>query len=66
MAGDASDSRHTGPVFQLSWYGHESPLEKFNKGENVRATALVGMVYEFNPHQFFLVEDEGTKALTSR
>lgn len=66
MAGDAHDPEHTGPVFQLSWYGHDSPLEEFSKGDNVRVTALVGMVYEFEPHQFFLVEDEGTDALTPR
>lgn len=66
MAGDASDLTHTGPVFQLSWYGHESPMEKFAKGDNVHVTALVGMVYEFDPHQFFLVEDEEATALTQR
>lgn len=66
MAGDASDSTHTGPVFQLGWYGHDSPLEKFTKSDNVRVKALVGAVYEFEPHQFFLVEDEGTTGLARR
>lgn len=66
MAGDASASRHTGPAFELGWYGHESPLEKFTKGANVRVTALVGAVYEFDPHQFFLTEAEGVSAFAPR
>ncbi|WP_436690012.1 DUF4839 domain-containing protein [Geodermatophilus sp. CPCC 205506] len=66
MAGDAGDSTHNGPVFQLGWYGHESPLEDFSEGDNVRVTALVGAVYGFEPHQFFLVEGEGVASLTRR
>ncbi|WJJ14467.1 hypothetical protein P9990_25060 (plasmid) [Prescottella equi] len=63
MAGDANDPKHTGPVFQLSWYGHEDPKEKLAKGDNVRVRASVGVVYEFDPHQFYLV-DEGVNART--
>ncbi|MGW4482115.1 DUF4839 domain-containing protein [Rhodococcus triatomae] len=58
MAGDADDPNHTGPVFQLSWYGHEDPKEKLAMGDNVRVRASVGMVYEFDPHQFYLVDEE--------
>ena len=65
-AGDAKDGKHTGPVFQLGWYGHESPLEKFAKGDNVHVSAMAGVVYEFDPHQFYLVEDEGVNALVPR
>src|SRR4051812_2499153 len=35
MAGNAADPTHTGPVFRLSWYAHESPLEDFVKGDGV-------------------------------
>lgn len=65
MGGDANDPNHTGPVFQLSWYGHEDPKEKLVKGDNVRVRASVGIVNEFDPHQFYLV-DEGVNALEPR
>lgn len=65
MAGDADDPNHTGPVFQLGWYGHEDPKEKLAMGDNVRVRATVGMVYEFDPHQFYLV-DEGVNGLEPR
>ncbi|GBF17600.1 hypothetical protein Br6_05007 [Rhodococcus sp. Br-6] len=65
MAGDANDPTHTGPVFQLSWYGHEDPKEKLAKGDNVRVRASVGIVYKFDPHQFYLL-DEGANALEPR
>jgi len=64
-AGDAKDKTHTGPVFELGWYGHDSPMEKFPKGTNVRVRAMVGVTYEFEPYQFFLVDEE-SDALTAR
>lgn len=66
MAGNPSDPTHPGPVFQLSWYGHESPLEKLKPGDSVRVHALVGMVYEYEPHQFYLVETGKKPPLVAR
>jgi len=66
MAGSASDPQPTGPVFQLSWIGQDSPLKQFAVGANVRVTALVGTIYEFDPYQFYLVEDGGSTALSPR
>lgn len=66
MAGNSSDPTHPGPIFQLSWYGHDSPLEKFKPGDSVRVHALVGMVYEYEPHQFYLVETGKKAPLVSR
>lgn len=66
MAGNAADPKHTGPVFQFSWYGHDSPLEKFSKGKNVRVRGDVGIVYEFEPYQFYLVEPEAGEAIAPR
>ncbi|WP_435090637.1 DUF4839 domain-containing protein [Micromonospora aurantiaca (nom. illeg.)] len=58
MAGDASDKKHTGPVFQLSWYGHEDPMEKLAKGTNVHVKALAGAMYEFEPFQYYLIDED--------
>ena len=58
MAGDASDKKHTGPVFQLSWYGHEDPMEKLAKGTNVHVKALAGVMYEFEPFQYYLIDED--------
>lgn len=64
-AGAAKDKTHTGPVFVCSWYGHDSPMEKFAEGTSVRVRAMVGALYEFEPHQFFLVAEDDD-ALTAR
>ncbi len=66
MAGSASDPQRTGPVFQLSWFGQDSPLKQFAVGANVRVKAEVGSVYGFEPYQFYLVEGEGATALSPR
>jgi hypothetical protein len=58
MAGDASDEKHTGPVFQLSWYGHQDPMEKSAKATNVHVKALVGAMYEFDPSQYYLIDED--------
>ncbi|MGC5660385.1 DUF4839 domain-containing protein [Micromonospora sp. WMMD723] len=58
MAGDASDEKHSGPVFQLSWYGHEDPTEKLAKGTNVHVKALAGVMHEFEPFQYYLIDED--------
>jgi hypothetical protein len=66
MAGNAADPTHTGPVFRLSWYAHESPLEDFAKGDGVRVKATLGSIYGYEPYQYFLVAEEGEPGLTRR
>ncbi|MCZ7430049.1 DUF4839 domain-containing protein [Micromonospora sp. WMMA1949] len=69
MAGDASDKKHTGPVFQLSWYGHEDPMEKLAKGTNVHVKASAGVMYEFEPFQYYLIDEDSNDSespLTAR
>ena len=66
MAGGVSDPKRTGPMFQLSCIGQQSPLKQFAVATNVRVNASVGMVYGFEPYQLFLVTDEGSSAPTPR
>jgi hypothetical protein len=69
MAGNASDKKHTGPVFQLKWFGHDTPMEKLKKGTNVHVKATAGVMYEFEPFQYYLVDedsDDETSPLTKR
>ncbi|WP_328473929.1 DUF4839 domain-containing protein [Actinoplanes sp. NBC_00393] len=68
-AGNASDKKHTGPVFQLKWFGHDTPMEKLKKGTNVHVKATAGVMYEFEPFQYYLVDedsDDTSSPLTKR
>jgi hypothetical protein len=68
-AGNAADKKHTGPVFQLKWFGHDTPMEKLKKGTNVHVKATAGVTYQFEPFQYYLVDedsDEATSPLTKR
>lgn len=67
MAGKASDSEHTGPVFQIRWIDRPGnpAIYDFEKGDNVRVSGGVGALDPYDD-VVYILDGEEKGGLTHR